>query len=216
MLPIELTTEMKLLSLYTEDEINAYRSSTIFVSENMIEADRDTGNYILVLTNIEDIIRNELVLNYVDRELHKKSIHLRVIQIVADPTKKISKGKIHHSYVRCFFFFFFLISMGIIFCLKYKLLTRSKDSKGRVSLIETYDILDSVKPCPSLSNLQKIHQYGELLKERQINWALDHIEDFIVGGIFVLFAVLAGVLAAIYEMWNNKKLKKKEEMPIKS
>uniref|UniRef100_A0A0N5BI04 Egg protein n=1 Tax=Strongyloides papillosus TaxID=174720 RepID=A0A0N5BI04_STREA len=187
-LPIELTTEVKLLSLYTiDDERTAYRTSTIFASSNMFGANNFTGNYILVLTNIEHIIRDEIVLKYVDDELKRKKIHLRVIQVITDQIKKKSKGNVHHSY--------------------YKLLTRSKDNLGRVSLIETYDILDSVKPCPSLTNIQKIHQYGELLKERQITWALDHINDFIIGGVIVLIAILAGVLAALYDIWKKKRIK---------
>ncbi|CEF64163.1 Hypothetical protein SRAE_1000241800 [Strongyloides ratti] len=189
MLPIELTPEIRLLSLYTaDDEMTSYKASTIFASDNMFGANKITGNYILVLTDIENVIRDEVVLKYVDNELKRKKIHLRVIEIILDTERKLLSSKVHHS--------------------NYKLLTRSKDNLGRVSLIETYDILDRVKPCPSLTNLQKIHQYGELLKERQITWALDHINDFIIGGIIVLIAILAGFLAALYDLWNKKKDKK--------
>uniref|UniRef100_A0AC35THS1 VWFA domain-containing protein n=1 Tax=Rhabditophanes sp. KR3021 TaxID=114890 RepID=A0AC35THS1_9BILA len=147
--PIEIDDDLRVLSLYTEEEKNhAYTHALLIAEQMMSKATEEVGNFILLFTDSVRFTEDKVLLRFVDKALHSKFIQLRVVQLLYNDQKGSQKDIA-------------------------KMVTKVTDNIGRISLYETHDLLESIKPCPALTNQQKLFQYGEVMKIRRYLYALE-------------------------------------------
>uniref|UniRef100_A0A914CP31 Uncharacterized protein n=1 Tax=Acrobeloides nanus TaxID=290746 RepID=A0A914CP31_9BILA len=175
---------------YTQQErVNksAYLKAVTTAVNYMWPSDNEIGAYILAITNFDSLENGSgpETMREIDDRLEYKGIHLRIVRLELDTNNKTMHWNPKH--------FFHNIN-------------EVTDNIVRVSVVETDNLLEAIKPCPPLSLVEKFAQLSYAK-----HYKFQDRRSSIIGGVLLAIAIISAISSFLFSFYEKQRKMRKQE-----
>ncbi|KAK0405915.1 hypothetical protein QR680_018260 [Steinernema hermaphroditum] len=193
---LQLPSQVREGSQYDpEERVTIFHEAVSTAIDYLNPSTSQRGSYILVITDFQKNAEDDKVEDKeLQARLEKKAIQLRIIQLTMDGDNRTSFKPQD------------LISSHRV--------SNVGDFVGKVQVFEAKNVMDHFKPCPPLSQHEKLTQTRTANHYRTQLWIERNIGAALIGGFLLVLALLSVLMAYNYHKKEKTRVKKASKPQI--